>query len=125
MLYALDTGYPHDDCFDFLASHRIHLDALITDATYGMLSCADNGHMDFRKIMNFRQKLYTNGIIDDRTVCYVDHICHVAAIDTETLKQAIPKEFLLPADGDVFVIKMKYTYPLDTAEKGCVKGVDH
>lgn len=104
VLYATDTGYPQREYFDFLEARRVRLDGLIADSTYGLYECTDIGHMDFRKVVNFRQALCSCGAIDKSTRCFCTHIFHGAASDSATLRKAVPVGFALPFDGETVTL---------------------
>ena len=102
LLYALDTGYPKQEYFDFILAHGKRFDAVVVDSTFGASDIESRGHMSFRSAEEFAWQLKSIHVANDDTKFFASHIFHGAAKDNATLLGALPKGFVLPVDGDVF-----------------------
>lgn len=80
ILYAHDTGYLYDEVIAYLEEKRVHLDMISLDCTNVDIPIADDGrHMGLPNIARLLSRLADGGIIDQRTIRYINHFSHNAA----------------------------------------------
>lgn len=77
MLYAHDTGYFFDELFDYFTGNKIRFDMVSLDCTNADIPKSDTGsHMGFDNIGRLLEKLKNDGVVDEKTIVYVNHFSH-------------------------------------------------
>ncbi|MDF2800731.1 MAG: hypothetical protein K0S61_634 [Anaerocolumna sp.] len=75
LLYAHDTGAFPDATMNYLKDNKIHIDLVSFDCTTQSVEDGLN-HMGLLDAVKERQRLKDNGLIDENTVCIVNHFSH-------------------------------------------------
>lgn len=94
VLYGTDTGWPLDETWDILASHR--LSAAIVEATFGMLRPEDHPgymtyHMNWPRFLELREELVAREVLGAGAPYIATHISlHHAPIHDELSPLAQP-----------------------------------
>jgi phosphoribosyl 1,2-cyclic phosphate phosphodiesterase len=101
ILYAHDTGYPYDEVIAYLERRHIRLDLVSLDCTNVEIPIGDDGrHMGLPNIGRLLLRLAEGGIVDDKTIRYINHFSHNAAPLQELLeKKAAAYGCLVAYDG--------------------------
>ena len=77
ILYAHDTGYFYENVFQYMEERKIRLDMISLDCTNVDIPIADEGtHMGFDNIARVLTRLENMGVIDEKTLRYVNHFSH-------------------------------------------------
>lgn len=77
VLYAHDTGYFFEECFEFIKSKGYVFDFASFDCTNVDGECGEEwSHMSFTEIQKVMRKLREFGAITDKTVCFANHFSH-------------------------------------------------
>jgi phosphoribosyl 1,2-cyclic phosphate phosphodiesterase len=80
ILYAHDTGYLYDEVIAYLEEKQIRLDLITMDCTNMDIPIGDDGrHMGLPNIGRLLSRLTEGGIVDDKTIRYINHFSHNAA----------------------------------------------
>ncbi len=75
LLYALDTGIPREEAFDYLADTK--LDILVIDATFGERPVEDtNGHLNQKNLLRTLERFQRTGTVTEQTWIYLTHFSH-------------------------------------------------
>jgi phosphoribosyl 1,2-cyclic phosphate phosphodiesterase len=79
LLYAHDTGWLHDETWEFLEKTRLYFDCVSFDCT-GILKSPDNqtmkSHMNLPTVSHVRKKMIEFGCLDEKTLCILSHFSH-------------------------------------------------
>lgn len=77
LLYAHDTGYFHEEVFDYIREQRLCFDLISLDCTNVDIPVPDTGHhMGFPNIERVLNRLSQMGAVSDATVKVVNHFSH-------------------------------------------------
>ncbi len=88
LLYLHDTGYPNEDVLAFLSARGVVADAVMMDATMGVMEIDDSrGHMSFSQDKRLKTDLISRGIATADTVFVANHITHNKAETHEKIEQ--------------------------------------
>ena len=88
LVYLHDTGYPNDEVLAFLTENYKGVDAVMLDATMGVMECSDEaGHMSFWQDKRLAVDLCERGIADSHTQFVANHITHNQAETHETIEE--------------------------------------
>ena len=101
LLYLHDTGYPNEDVLAFLSDRGVLADAVMMDATMGVMEIDDSrGHMSFDQNKRLKPDLIARGIATESTVFVSNHITHNKAETHEKVEQIFENTGILVAyDG--------------------------
>ena len=84
LLYAHDTGYFPEKTMKYLERSDIHIDFATFDCCYS-LNHYEKGHLGFDEVMVMKQRLCDVGVIDQSTICCVNHFSHNGALSYENM----------------------------------------
>jgi phosphoribosyl 1,2-cyclic phosphate phosphodiesterase len=101
ILYAVDTGRILPETFDFIKNNLNgkKLDLVILDATMGFNKKYEF-HMGYEEILQTKEDLYDEGIIDDSTKIVVTHFSHLHNPPHSELEKIYQKHNIITAfDG--------------------------
>ena len=103
VLHSNDTGYYPEETWEYLENNKVHIDFAEFDCTIEMLNpeviTLDN-HMNYPTVKNVREKLTKMGLIDEKTICVINHFSHNGGMIYEDLKTLGEKDgFLCSYDG--------------------------
>lgn len=73
LLYALDTGGYDDAMLEIILSKKY--DGVVMEGTFGLGEAEQNGHMDAKKNIAFRDLLLEKGCITKDTTFVLTHLC--------------------------------------------------
>ena len=77
LLYAHDTGYFHEDVFNYIEKNQIVFDMISLDCTNVDIPISDEDtHMGFPNIERVLNRLCSMGAVKKSTVKYVNHFSH-------------------------------------------------
>lgn len=103
LLHAHDTGYFPNETWEYLEKNPVHMDFVSFDATIAMdLPERDNlhGHMNFTTVNNVRSRMRDMGLIDDTTICAVNHFSHNGRCDYDDVVKAVEGDgYIVAYDG--------------------------
>ncbi len=103
VLHANDTGYFPEETWDYLEKHLVHIDFVTFDSTLTREFIDNNktdGHMNLPTVKNVRDRLRDIGMIDDTTICVLNHFSHNGlCIYDELVEIGKQEEFLVSYDG--------------------------
>ena len=103
VLHSNDTGYYPEETWKYLEANKVHIDFAEFDCTCGMLEPQNTkmgNHMNFPTVKNVKQRLYNMGLIDDSTICVINHFSHNTGMIYEDFKAMGEKDkFLCSYDG--------------------------
>lgn len=101
ILYLHDTGRLAESEHEYLRDNGIHADLVSFDCTFGPKpSSQTSGHMGLVANIEQRDILRQNGVIDDATICVVNHFSHNGGmIYDEFAPYAKDFGFLVSYDG--------------------------
>ena len=101
ILYAHDTGYFHDEVFDYLKSSDIVFDLISLDCTNVDIKISDEGsHMGIENIERLVAKLSKIGVVNNRTIKVINHFSHNANPLQKVLEKRVkPFGFKVAYDG--------------------------
>lgn len=101
MLYANDTGIFYDEVFDYLKNSGIYFNFISLDCTAGFMDIDYDSHMNIKRNLLVRDRLYKNGNADENTIIYLNHFSHNATdvLYEEMTKKANELGFLVTYDG--------------------------
>lgn len=103
VLHSNDTGYYPEETWKYLEENKVHIDFAEFDCTCEnltpeMTKC-DN-HMNYSTVKNVKKHLTDMGLIDDTTICVINHFSHNGGMIYEDLKALGEKDgFLCSYDG--------------------------
>ena len=98
ILHAHDTGYFLDETWEFLEKYPVHIDYASFDSTEtGRFLDNDklSGHMNFPTVKNVKERLVKMGMIDDSTICVLNHFSHNGQYIYEEIAELAEKEGFL------------------------------
>jgi len=75
LLYAHDTGFFPDETMEYLKKYKPHIDFATFDCCFS-LEHSENGHMGFDEVLIMKERLQAIEVIDESTVCCVNHFSH-------------------------------------------------
>lgn len=101
VLYAQDTGYFFESVFEYFEKNPVKFDFVSYDCTNIDIPAGDeDSHMDFVQINKVRARMKGLGLIDDKTVEYVQHFSHNAnPLHEELVENAKQYDLLVAYDG--------------------------
>lgn len=103
VLHANDTGYLPEETWQYLEKHPVHIDFASFDCTGVVNSPDDNTaqwHMNYATVKNVRKKLGELGLIDDKTICVVNHFSHNGKCIYDDIAELVKDDgFLTAYDG--------------------------
>lgn len=103
IFHANDTGYFPEETWEYLERNPVHLDFATFDCTETGKFIDEqemNGHMNFPTVKNVRERLRGIGMIDDTTICAVNHFSHNGQYIYDELAELGKREnFLAAYDG--------------------------
>ena len=99
LLYAHDSGHFPESTMDYLSKSKPHIDFATFDCCYS-LRHKDKGHMGFDEVMIMKDRLQGIGVIDNNTICCVNHFSHNNGETYEDMKNHSEKFGILTSyDG--------------------------
>lgn len=103
VFHANDTGYFTDETWEYLKKNPRHITFASFDCTL-VKNYPDNdmtyGHMNYATVKNVRKKLEDLGMIDDSTVCAVNHFSHNGKLIYDELVEYVKNDgFIVSYDG--------------------------
>lgn len=103
ILHANDTGYFPDETWEYLEKNPVHIDLASFDSTETERFCDNDKlkkHMNFSTVKNVRERLRRLDMIDDSTICVLNHFSHNGGYAYEELVELAQKDnFLVSYDG--------------------------
>lgn len=99
ILYANDTGMFSAETWDYLKNYGKHMDLISLDCT--MIN-GDSywGHLNFDDCIKTRDMLREMGMVDNETVCVLNHFSHNGGLTYDELCEKAEKQgFLTSYDG--------------------------
>lgn len=100
VLYCHDTGIFYDEVWDLLAKREKPLTMLSVDGTYGPAPAGYGGHMGLPENIIVRDRLRELGLVNESTVCVINHFSHNGGMAHEEFCALAGKEgFLVSFDG--------------------------
>lgn len=75
ILYAHDTGFFPESTMKYLEEVRPYVDFATFDCCYS-LRHKDKNHLGFYEVLEMKNKLAEIGVIDERTICCINHFSH-------------------------------------------------
>ena len=100
VLYCHDTGIFYDEVWEFLAKREKPLSMLSVDGTYGPAAAGYGGHMGLPENIIVRDRLKEIGLVDENTVCVINHFSHNGGMAHDEFSALAGKEgFLVSYDG--------------------------
>ena len=79
LLYAHDTGFFYEEVFEYFRKNSLYFDMLSLDCTNVDIPIPDQGsHMGLENIERLMARLTQMGMIDEKTVSYINHFSHNA-----------------------------------------------
>ena len=99
ILHANDTGYFLPQTWEWLEKNAGHIDFAEFDCTFGLKECREN-HMGFSTVVEVRNRLKDLNLIDETSICVVNHFSHNVGPLYEDMKAVSEKENMLTSyDG--------------------------
>ena len=103
LLYALDTSGYDDDMLEIILSRKY--DGVVMEGTFGLNGTDNDGHMNMRKNIVFRDMLLEKGCISEGTPFIITHMCpHWTPPHDVYAPMMAEKGFIVAYDGMVFEI---------------------
>ena len=103
IFHAHDTGYFPKDTWEYLKNNPIHIDFMSFDCNapgYAWDEDKTPTHMNYSTAKNVRETLREYGLIDDSTICVLNHFSHNGGYAYEELVELAQKDnFLVSYDG--------------------------
>ena len=99
ILYANDTGVFGEKTWDFLRKYGKRFDLISLDCTMQIIGqyC---GHLNYDEDIQTRDKLREMGLIDDKTVCILNHFSHNGGLTYDEMRELAQKDgFTVSYDG--------------------------
>ena len=79
ILYAHDTGYFHDEVFEFIKEKGFKFDLISMDCTNVDIPAGRDGtHMDIEHILLATKRMEKFGAVNDNTIKFINHFSHNA-----------------------------------------------
>ena len=75
-LHLVDSAYPNEELFDYLAANKIYLNAITADCTFGNMHEEYFGHMNVWQNARLKARLEKEGVIDENTKYVLTHFSH-------------------------------------------------
>ncbi len=103
ILHGNDTGYFPEETWEYLKNHPVHIDLASFDCT--SINRTEDGdergnHMNLPTAVHARNNLREMGLIDDSTICIINHFSHNGRmIYDEMCEIAAKYDFLNSYDG--------------------------
>lgn len=89
LLYAHDTGWLHDETWEYLKASPTFFDCVSFDCT-AVLKSPDNhamkSHMNLPTVENVRRKLIELGCLDETSLCILNHLSHNGGMTYDDLE---------------------------------------
>lgn len=103
VLHANDTGYFKEETWEYLKENPCHINFASFDCTM-TVSYPENdmmfGHMNYATVKNVRNKLRALGMIDDNTICAINHFSHNNKMIYDDLVNFVKDDgFIVSYDG--------------------------
>ena len=99
VLYAHDTGYFPESTMKYLEETKPRVDFATFDCCYS-LQPKEKNHMGFNEVLVMKERLEKIGVIDENTVCCVNHFSHNNGELYENMKKHADKFGILTSyDG--------------------------
>lgn len=76
MLYAHDTSSYDEETWNVIKENIKHFDLVSLDCTSGIIPMRYIGHMNIERNLEFREKLISLGLADEKTICISNHFSH-------------------------------------------------
>ena len=77
ILYAHDTDIPRDEDFEYMKANGMHFDLVTMDCTEGAYEdLSYHGHMCLGRNVACKERLLSEGLIDENTVVVLNHFSH-------------------------------------------------
>jgi len=95
LLYAHDTGYLRNDCWEYMARTGFHFTLVSLDCTCGKLP-GERNHMGLGCAARVKDRLLSEGLAGEKTVFVVNHFSHNGKfLDHRELEEAAAKYGML------------------------------
>lgn len=99
VLHANDTGYFLPEVWEWLENNVRHIDFAEFDCTFGLMPCREN-HMGFDTVLEVRNRLKEMGLVDNTSVCVINHFSHNVVPAYDELRKISERENMLTSyDG--------------------------
>lgn len=100
-LHLVDTGFPQDELFDYLAKNNVKLDAVTADCTYGTMDVEFGGHMQILQNVRVRDRLINLGVLKENAPYYLTHFSEYNGKDTHEIlcAEAQKYDMIVAYDG--------------------------
>ena len=99
ILHANDTGYFLPAVWEWLEKNVKHIDFAEFDCTFGLKECREN-HMGFDTVVEVKDRLTQMGLVDEGSICVVNHFSHNVGPLYEDMRVVAEKENMLTSyDG--------------------------
>lgn len=103
VLHAHDTGYLTEETWEYLKKNPQHISFASFDCTETGNNPDNNmsfGHINYATVKNVREKLKELGMIDDNTVCAINHFSHNGKMIYDDLVDFVKDDgFIVSYDG--------------------------
>jgi len=102
ILHAHDTGYFPEETWEYLKSIDVHIDFASFDCCEPMDNRGDRAenHMNFQTVLNVKNRLSELGLLDDKTICVINHFSHNGNLNHSQICDMAEKEgFIVSYDG--------------------------
>lgn len=99
ILYANDTGVFGEETWDYLQKYGKHFDLISLDCTM-QITGQYCGHLNYSEDIQTRSRLREMGLIDDKTVCILNHFSHNGGLTYNEICEPAQKDgFTVSYDG--------------------------
>ena len=103
VLHANDTGYFPEETWQYFEKNPTHISFASFDCTeVGNYPDKDtlSGHMNYATVKNVRKKLRELGLVDDKTICAINHFSHNGKYIYDEMLELIKDDgFITAYDG--------------------------
>ncbi len=93
--HLVDSSYPNEDMFTYLAENKIRLDCISSDCTFGNMREEFGGHMNIWQNVRIKTRLEELGVIDKDTKYVLTHISHYCKDTYDSLNETAQKYGML------------------------------
>ena len=99
ILYANDTGMFGEKTWEYLKNYKKRFDLISLDCTMQIIGqyC---GHLNYEEDIKTRERLCEWGMVDDKTVCILNHFSHNGGLTYDEMRDMAQKDgFMVSYDG--------------------------
>ena len=87
----MDSSYPDEEVFSYLAENKVRLDGISADCTFGNMREEFGGHMNIWQNVKIKTRLEELGVIDKDAKYVLTHISHYCKDTYDSLQETAQK----------------------------------